>query len=67
MTAEPTISVQVATKLRAMAQSGVDSLSAELVAISAPPALRAAVLEEMAVIAMQEAARFSTKAKGRRR
>lgn len=50
--------VRVATKLRAMAQRGVDRLSEELAAISAPPAIRAAVLEEMATIAMQEAATF---------
>lgn len=64
---ETTISVRVATKLRAMAQSGVDRLSAELVAISAPPALRAVVLEEMAALAMKEAAKFSTQRTARRR
>lgn len=58
---ETPVSLRVANRLQALAQKGVDNLSAELVAISAPPALRAVVLEEMARIALKEAARFASK------
>lgn len=52
------VSVRVAARLQALAQRGVDDVLNVLVAISAPPRLRATVLEEMARIAMKEADRM---------
>lgn len=49
---------RVARKLQIMAQGPVNQLAIQLQMISAPPALRATVLEEMARYAMTEAARY---------
>lgn len=58
------VALRVANRLEALARKGVEDVENTLVAISAPPALRVVVLEEMARMAMKAAGKFKEKRRG---